>query len=36
MKNLKTGNETVVHLHDIKVNQGVEDSLFSKRMLLRG
>jgi outer membrane lipoprotein-sorting protein len=36
MKNLKTGNETVVHLNDIKVNQGVEDSLFSKRTLLRG
>lgn len=36
MKNLKTGNETVVHLTDIKVNQGVDDTLFSRRTLLRG
>ncbi len=35
MKNLKTGAETVIHLSDIKVNQGVEDGLFSKRTLLR-
>jgi outer membrane lipoprotein-sorting protein len=35
MKNLKTGAETVIKLSDIKVNQGIEDSLFSKRTLLR-
>ena len=35
MKNLKTGAETVINLTDIKVNRGVEDSLFSKRTLLR-
>ena len=35
MKNLKTGAETVVKLSDIKVNQGVEDGLFSRRTLLR-
>ncbi|MFO7565627.1 MAG: outer membrane lipoprotein-sorting protein [Enhygromyxa sp.] len=35
MKNLKTGAETRIKLSDIKVNQGVEDDLFSKRTLLR-
>jgi outer membrane lipoprotein-sorting protein len=35
MKNLKTGAETVIKLSDIKVDQGVEDSLFSRRTLLR-
>lgn len=35
MKNLKTGAETVITLSDVKVNQGVEDALFSKRTLLR-
>ena len=35
MKNLKTGAETIIKLSDIKVNQGVEDDLFSKRTLLR-
>lgn len=35
MKNLKTGAKTVVKLSNIKVDQGVEDSLFSKRTLLR-
>lgn len=35
MKNLKTNAETVVKLSGIKVNQGVEDDLFSKRTLLR-
>ena len=35
MKNLKTGAETKIKLSGIKVNQGVEDSLFSKRTLLR-
>ena len=36
MKNLKTGAETVIELTDIRVDQGVEDSLFSRRTLLRG
>jgi outer membrane lipoprotein-sorting protein len=35
MKNLKTNAETRIKLSDIKVNQGVEDDLFSKRTLLR-
>jgi outer membrane lipoprotein-sorting protein len=35
MKNLKTGAETVLQLSDIKVDQGVEDDLFSRRTLLR-
>ena len=35
MKNLKTGAETRIKLSDVQVNQGVEDSLFSKRTLLR-
>jgi outer membrane lipoprotein-sorting protein len=35
MKNLKTNAETVIRLSDIKVNQGVEDDLFSRRTLLR-
>jgi hypothetical protein len=35
MKNLKTGAETVIHLTDIDVETPIEDSLFSRRMLLR-
>ena len=35
MKNLKTGAETKIKLSEIKVDQGVQDSLFSKRTLLR-
>jgi hypothetical protein len=35
MKNLKTNAESIIKLSDIKVNQGVEDDLFSKRTLLR-
>lgn len=35
MKNLKTNAETVIQLSDIKVDQGVEDDLFSRRTLLR-
>ena len=35
MKNLKTGAETKIKLADVKVNQGVEDDLFSRRTLLR-
>ena len=35
MKNLKTGAETVVKISGVKVNTGVQDSLFSKRTLLR-
>lgn len=36
MKNHKNGNETVIHLTNIKVNQGVDESTFSRRNLLRG
>lgn len=36
MTNLKTGEVTKIELGQVKVNQGVEDSLFSRRMLLRG
>lgn len=35
MKNLKTGAETVIQLSAIKVDQGVDDGLFSRRTLLR-
>lgn len=35
MKNLKTGAETAIKLSDIKVDQGIDDTLFSKRTLLR-
>ncbi len=36
MTNLKTGEVTKIELGEVKVNQGVEDDLFSRRMLLRG
>ncbi|MEM9458864.1 MAG: outer membrane lipoprotein-sorting protein [Myxococcota bacterium] len=36
MSDLKSGNSTVITLSDVRVNQGVEDDLFSRRMLLRG
>ncbi len=36
MTDLKSGDTTVVTLSDVQVNQGVEDGLFSRRMLLRG
>jgi len=36
MTDLKAGDTTVIQLHDVKVNTGVEDDLFSRRMLLRG
>ncbi|MCA9716084.1 MAG: outer membrane lipoprotein-sorting protein [Myxococcales bacterium] len=36
MKNLKTGAETVIQLTDIDVDTVVDDSLFSRRTLLRG
>ncbi|NVB36294.1 outer membrane lipoprotein-sorting protein [Pseudenhygromyxa sp. WMMC2535] len=35
MKNLKTGAETVINMSGLKVDQGVDDGLFSKRTLLR-
>jgi len=35
MMNLKTGAETKIKLSNVKVNQGVEDDLFSRRTLLR-
>ncbi|RMG99670.1 MAG: outer membrane lipoprotein-sorting protein [Deltaproteobacteria bacterium] len=36
MRNLKTGNETVIRLQNVRVNQGVTDELFSRRTLMRG
>ncbi len=36
MRNHKTGNETVIRLEHVRVNQGVRDELFSRRTLLRG
>ncbi|MCA9710378.1 MAG: outer membrane lipoprotein-sorting protein [Myxococcales bacterium] len=36
MTDLKTGDTTVIQLSNVVVNQGVEDDLFSRRMLLRG
>jgi outer membrane lipoprotein-sorting protein len=36
MLNLKTGDLTVVTRKDIQVNQGVDESTFSRRQLLRG
>ena len=35
MANLKTGDTTVIELSDVRVNEGVDDSLFSRRQLLR-
>ncbi len=36
MKNLKTGDETVIHLSGLDVKTQIDDSLFSRRMLMRG
>ncbi len=36
MTNLKTGDATIITLSDLVVNQGVDDSVFSRRELLRG
>ena len=36
MTDLKAGDATVIQLANVRVNQGVEDDLFSRRMLLRG
>ncbi len=36
MKNLKTGNETVINLTEIDVETEIPDSLYSRRTLLRG
>ncbi|MCX4242901.1 outer membrane lipoprotein-sorting protein [Paraliomyxa miuraensis] len=36
MTDLKEGNSTIIQLSNVRVNQGVEDDLFSRRMLLRG
>ncbi len=36
MRNFKTGDQTVVKLMDVRVNQGVTDDLFSRRTLMRG
>lgn len=33
---LRSGATTVIDLSDVRVNQGVEDDVFSRRMLLRG
>ncbi len=35
MANLKTGDTTVVELSEVRVNEGVDDGLFSRRQLLR-
>ncbi len=35
MANLKTGDTTVIELTDVRVNEGVEDDIFSRRTLLR-
>lgn len=36
MKDLKSNNATVITMTDIKVNQSVDESLFTRRQLLRG
>lgn len=36
MSDLKAGDSTIISLSNVQVNQGVEDDLFSRRMLLRG
>ncbi len=36
MKNLKTGDETMIKLSKIDVNTPIEDDLFSRRTLMRG
>jgi len=36
MRNLKTGDLTVITLGEFAVNQGVDESMFSRRQLLRG
>ena len=36
MKNLKTGDETVINLSEIDVKTPVSDDLFSRRTLMRG
>jgi len=35
MANLKTGDTTLIELSDVRVNEGVDDDLFSRRQLLR-
>jgi outer membrane lipoprotein-sorting protein len=36
MTDLKAGDTTVIELSSVQVNQGVDDDIFSRRMLLRG
>ena len=36
MMEVKTGAMTVVSLTGVRVNVGIDDSVFSRRMLLRG
>ncbi len=36
MKNLKTGDETVINMSEIDVNTAISDDLFSRRTLMRG
>lgn len=36
MSDLKSGDSSVIRISDVQVNTGVEDDLFSRRMLLRG
>ncbi len=35
MANLKTGDTTVIELREVRVNEGVDEGLFSRRQLLR-
>ena len=36
MKNLKTGDETVIEMTNIDVKTEISDDIFSRRTLLRG
>ena len=36
MKDLKTGSKTTISLSNLRVNQGVDDGMFSRRTLMRG
>ena len=36
MSDLKSGDSSVIRISEVQVNTGVEDDLFSRRMLLRG
>jgi hypothetical protein len=36
MRNVRTGDKTVIRLSNLRVNQGVKDDTFSRRVLMRG